>query len=450
MRTESKASTAYTISPAGQTEIEMQVQPNAVCSLHARGDDDPDHRIKAFADSQGFVRFHVGTEHPTVATDDAETLVVDAEVGGRTARHEVAFRAADKPTADFPSAPKPRASTDIPGAVEYPGLEEAKALDITAEEVSVLGLPPRPDRREDPQKFDDWIRTATRPTVFVPPDLRNNPDVSHLRVGKRRLVDLDFKALPPELFTPVVAKPQNSNNWCGYERLRRHHLVFRNGNIVPVWDAAFTSVHGRWTVPTAYPPLGDSGYSSTWVGIDGDGTTDLVQAGTEHDSVKIGLYYTTVYRAWTEFLPQQPTEKVVANFAIAPGDDVRVTVDMQLADGNPSRTGNAAFIINNLTKGVWTVVNTPRGTTRVGGSEAVWITERPTVGGSLPDLANFGTVTMTEALAGREDHTDFWPYLGTSPSFDNTINTMVNGSDVLATVTALDSQSMRFNWQRFF
>ncbi len=450
MSIQSKVTTAYTISPTHQTEIELQVQPNAVCSLHASGDEDPAHRIKAFADAQGFVRFHVGTEAHGGDDLAAETLVVDAEVGGRTVRHEVGLRAALRPTAEFPSLPKPRAPIDMPGAVEYPGLDEAAALSITAEDASVLGIPPRPDRKEDPEGFEHWLRTATRPTVFLAPDLRNNPEVSHLRLSKRRLVKPNLKALPVELISPVFAKPQNSNNWCGYERLRRYHLAIRNGKIIPVWDSAFTSVHGRWTVPTAYPPLGASGYSSTWVGIDGDGTADLVQAGTEHDSVQVGVYYTTVYRAWTEFLPQQPTEQVVANFSVSPGDDVRVTVDMQLADGNPSRNGNAAFIINNLTKGVWTVVNTPRGTTRVGGSEAVWITERPTVAGSLPDLANFGSVTMTEALAGREDHTDFWPYLGTSPSVDNTINTMVNGSDVLATVTALSNQSLRFVWRRFF
>jgi hypothetical protein len=452
--TTSEVSTAYTISPSDQTEIELKVQPDAKCWLHAQGDDDPNHRIMAFADGEGFVRFHVGTKEPSVAANvEPVTLVIDAEVGSTTRRHELALRAAVEPTHEFPPPPTPRAPANRAGAVEYPGLEEGKALQISAEEASVLGIPPRPDRRREPERFDEWLSSVTRPTVFVAPHLRDNPHLSHLRNTKKTLTKPNPEILPLELSEPVMAAPANSYNWCGYERLQGYEWGFKHGRVAPIWDSPFTSVHGRWTVPTVYPPpnpLNNSAYSSAWVGIDGDGLKDLVQAGTEHDSLALGFMHVTIYQAWTEFLPQQGTERVIANFAVAPGDDVRVTVDLQLADGTPSRQGNAAFIINNLTKNVWTVVNTPRGSTRVFGTEAVWITERPTVNKSLPDLANFGSVTMTEAIAGREDSSMwFVPYLGTKPATDNTINTMTSvAGDVLATVTALDNQSLRFDWQR--
>ena len=39
----------------------------------------------------------------------------------------------------------------------------------------------------------------------------------------------------------------------------------------------------------------------------------------------------------------------------------------------------------------------------------------------------------------------FVPYLGARTK----INTMVNGADTLSTVTAIDSNSMRFDWKAF-
>jgi hypothetical protein len=45
-------------------------------------------------------------------------------------------------------------------------------------------------------------------------------------------------------------------------------------------------VHGRWHVPAVVGEFNRQTYSALWVGLDGDGTTDLVQAGTESDSVR--------------------------------------------------------------------------------------------------------------------------------------------------------------------
>lgn len=439
---------AFTITPGIQNEVEVKVAPNATCWLHAQGDDDLDHRIKVFADGEGYVRFHVGTDVLRGPALDPTTLVIDTESNGCAgSKHEVVLRAAHEPTHEFPPPPKPRAPQEFAGAIEYPGMTEAEALKIRAEDAQSLGLPPRPDQSDDRGRLDTWLRLVTRPSVFIAPQLRNNPDVSHLRTGDHTLTSLEVRVRPYEL---LLEQQKDSGNWCGYERLRGRHWEFKRGMLTPAWDARFSSIHGRWTVPHAYPPVNGSAYSCTWVGIDGDGTTDLVQAGTEHDSVEIGLYHTAVYYAWTEFLPQQPFEQVVANFPVSRGDDVRVTVDLQWGNGVQSLAGDAAFIISNLTTNAWTIVNTPRGTTTVGGTEAVWITERPTVSKSLPNLANFGTVTMTEAFAGRVDAPrSFVPYLSSNPSAENVIVRMVNGADVLATAYGLDYQSIRFRWHRF-
>jgi len=114
----------------------------------------------------------------------------------------------------------------------------------------------------------------------------------------------------------------------------------------------------------------------------------------------------------------------------------------------------------NLTTGMSTTVFTPIGATRVGGGEAVWIMERPTLlipasgifGAStqLPDLANFGTAVMSEASARRANSSRGQGYMSYFGSRNKQIS-MVGGrsGDTLSTVTAIDTSSMRFDWKSF-
>src|SRR5260370_31119446 len=96
----------------------------------------------------------------------------------------------------------------------------------------------------------------------------------------------------------------------------------------------------------------------------------------------------------------------------------------------------------NLTTGGYTFVNTPRAPTSVSGREAVWIMERPTVGGSLPDLANYGSAVMYNASGRRENsprHQGYVPYLGG----DKKKGPIDNGPDNPSTLTANDSSAIR-------
>jgi hypothetical protein len=194
-------------------------------------------------------------------------------------------------------------------------------------------------------------------------------------------------------------------------------------------------------------------FSALWVGLDGDGTTDLLQAGTEQDATNINLGFTqftlTSYHAWTEFLPQQPTEQVISNFTVNPGDEIFTEVWVGTGDNEPSLSGaSGRFFIINLTTGGFASVSTTRAPTSVRGREAVWIMERPTVGGSLPDLANYGSAVMYNASARKVNsprYQGYVPYLGAR----NKQTSMVNGADTLSTVTAIDSNAMRFDWKAF-
>ncbi len=111
----------------------------------------------------------------------------------------------------------------------------------------------------------------------------------------------------------------------------------------------------------------------------------------------------------------------------------------------PSLTGFfGQFVIVNQATSMYTWVYTPRGSTDAGGSDAEWIMERPTVEGGLPDLADYNPSQMSHAVA-RQVAGGYVTYQGAA----NEQITMLNGSDTLSTVSAIDAVTMRFNWQAF-
>jgi len=98
-------------------------------------------------------------------------------------------------------------------------------------------------------------------------------------------------------------------NWSGY-----------------VVSGDFRAVIGDWTVPTVTPTATNE-YSSDWLGIDGFDNTDLIQTGTEQDSVN----GQAVYYAWWEILPA--AETVFTTMTVHPGDTMSAEVIGE--DANP-------------------------------------------------------------------------------------------------------------------
>jgi hypothetical protein len=231
----------------------------------------------------------------------------------------------------------------------------------------------------------------------------------------------------------------SSGNWSGIELQQT--------------AASFGWVAGTWKVPSVTGESGQTSFSSTWVGIDGDGTADLVQTGTEQDASATDAAQVFTFRVWTEFLPQQPTESIVANATISPGDEIFAELSIANAGGSPDLSGFFGyFVIMNLTQGWTSQVYTQRGTTTVGGSEAEWIVERPTLGSSLTDLANYSTAQIYNATARRPNSPRHQGYVNCcdntgSPSFLNM--TMMNGTTNLSTVSVANGAAMNFTWQAF-
>jgi hypothetical protein len=249
---------------------------------------------------------------------------------------------------------------------------------VTADhrELLVYGYPPRPDEKH-PHLLERWERMMSKPMNIIEPQFSLRTDKLH---GPKNAVAND-----------------TSTNWSG-------SVAF-----VARGDSA-TWVAGQWTVPDVVAPGGGDYYSSAWVGIDGDGSNDVLQAGTESEIVS-GSRQTY---AWWEWYPDFEVE--ITNLPVSAGDIMYCLICVHSAT-------EAGFYIHNVTTGVATSFSktAPSGTSLVGNC-AEWIVEAPTVGGGQSRLARYGDVYFDEGVAATKNGTLLHPGTGTPI-------TMVDGSN---------------------
>lgn len=397
----------YTVKPGSASLITHKTAPDTACILYAES---PEHHLKLYAGQDGIIEFYVNP--PNDCADIAELVIQCGET-----RSLLQLRASTHETAEHPfHTPYHRHHV---GKVR-PALSEHEAKNLANEELLKRGYPHRPDSAPA-GVFERWNQMVSKPTTLVEFKTVSRPDIgSGYKMKASKGVQEGF---------------ETTGNWSGFE--------LRGSPSTYDW------VSGIWNVPRVSGESGKHTYSSLWVGLDGDGVVDLVQAGTGHENYNFKLsnftWSVSIYYAWTEFLPQQQTAQQIANWSVQPGDEIFVEVYIANAGGMPNLSGyfGQFFITNSRTgQGGW--LYTERGSTMVTGSEAVWIMERPTVSGSLADLANYGSATMSHAYARRTDR-KYVDYQGDT----NFQISMVNGTNVLSTVAAVDATTMQFTWKAF-
>src|SRR5919202_5547259 len=94
-----------------------------------------------------------------------------------------------------------------------------------------------------------------------------------------------------------------STNWSGYD----------------VTGGRYTSVSAAWTQPAVNCSVTPTGWSSFWVGLDGDTSSTVEQTGTEADCSS----GRAVYSAWYEMYPKFP---VTYSDAVSAGDHFSASV----------------------------------------------------------------------------------------------------------------------------
>jgi hypothetical protein len=396
------------------TAMVFETQPGAACDLHPAGVSDAAHTMRLYANADGYVRFYVHTAEQSQLDTDVQ---LDCSAAGSVTTYPLHVRTGVAPTAEMPA---PKSSMPVPkGSRILPALTDEAARQLADADVISLGYPLRPDASTSPENYSKWLDLVSRPITLVPPQSVSRSDVSHKTFDTQ-------------------AGPSTSFNWSGYEAQGA--------------PGSYVAVTGEWLVPPIV--LGEPNlitYSALWVGLDGHGQIDLVQAGTEQNFIDTTLFGKPVlefasYYTWTELLPNQPNEQQLG-LAINPLDDVMVTVWVGDSRGLINRNGGYGwFYLYNRTQNQATITNTPLGSTSFSGSQTEWIMERPLVNGALAELSDYAVASMFNAQA--------MPTFGAwtpSPNVANLQDTMVtiNGKTQLSIAGAYPPSSMFFIWLSF-
>jgi hypothetical protein len=171
--------------------------------------------------------------------------------------------------------------------------------------------------------------------------------------------------------TDTEEAPDLSRNWSGLVEMGS--------------GATFTSVQGDWVVPGVKASSGDKA-SGTWIGIDGDKVSSLIQAGTAQNSGPD--FGGTQYYAWVELLPGAP--EIIGGPSgaapVRPGDQMAASIFER-------SLGIWTIDLNDTTQS-WSLSEqfpyvTP-------GDTAEWIEEAPQEKGATATLSDYGSTVFTQ------------------------------------------------------
>ena len=410
------------IAPGKASPIAVTVLPDAACKLSGHGDSGISHSLTLYSDDQGHIRFHAQTTAESIAPAN---LSLQCQAGSQIKDYsiEITANAALAASSAPDIAAPPRSSSNI-----RPPLT-GDPMAPTQPELLNRGYPMRPDPNQQPEAYATWLLMVTTPTPIISPKFVQEPNRFHA------------VANPNPGTNPVLPTTGFSGNWSGLVLYQDN----RPGDPFP--PAPYSMVWAEWYVPavTGEPDIQDD--SAFWTGMDGWGSKNVLQAGTEQQIFTlsiVGIQFTiTNYYAWSEFYPLP--ESRVTDFPISPGDHIVAQVWQTFENGQPVQNGNC--MIANLTHpGFLTFPILPPPGTIFSGNTAEWIMERPTVGGVWPDLSNYHAATMFNAFAVRSD-------LTTVNSSGNSLSlnlTMANANYVpLSQVTPTSNTSMSFQWLGF-
>lgn len=408
------AEQGFTLAAGVHTPFVLQTQPDAECDLHPQGD--TAHTMRLYANAEGYVKVFL---NPKQATQPDAQMQLDCTTASKVTTYPLRLRVGSSPTADMPA---PQASVPAPkGAQVLPGLTDQTAKLLTDQELIGRGYPARPDAAAEPDAYEKWLDHVARPITFLPPHSVSRSDVSHSVLPEAGLSAASFY------------------NWSGFEARGKNRT--------------YMGVVGEWFVPAiAGFESNASTYSATWVGLDGSfGLKDLVQAGTEQDAWDLGPFTSTNYYAWTELLPNQPTENEIS-LSVNPGDDILVNVWIGDSSAYIDQNGGYAwFSFLNKTQHQSTRIWTKLGGTYFNGSSAEWIMERPTVGGSYSDLADYGAAMIFNAAAAPTSGYNIPSYTAANLQLYMANSTSIGGPDnnTLSTAIPLIPNAMNFLWLHF-
>lgn len=180
-----------------------------------------------------------------------------------------------------------------------------------------------------------------------------------------------------------------------------------------------TSVSAQWIVPSVGSSTSSPSSCSIWIGLDGYGSSDVLQAGI-HCIVKNGSV--TIY-PWWEWFPLD--EQRINGMSALVGHKIQCSIKWQAS------SNTAQILLQNLDTGesasIPPQVTAPKGTL-FKGSSAEWIVEAPQELWSPNTLCNYDKVQFTACSASDSMGTGIDPLGGTPLNLQQSGQTVSTGS----------------------
>ncbi len=399
-----------TLPAAANTSVSFQTQRNARCVLSAPG---TAATMTVYADDRGVVSLQFTPERAGAANG-----AVTAQCSAAGVANTQLVRLHVVPGALRQNAVRPALGAQplVPRGLDPAALSSA--------DINRLQLPPRPDAARDPEAYAQWKRAVTTPVTRVGGTTVLRTDVIHGPVQRARAASAATAG--------VTNGTGYSTNWSGVVATGRT-------NQFTYWVA------GEWFVPAVTTNAAESpAYSSVWDGIDGWGSGDVIQNGTEQNALYLPFFGSLAfYSAWYEFYPDNGST-TLPNFTVAAGDEI-YAVSWLCYNGSGQRFG--CYYMEDLTRGEASPTYSELGAkpSLFQGNSGEWVTERPTVGGTLHPLPHFNNFSfwwqhVYDSVAGGGRN-------ACNESF-STI-TMYNAFDFLATTTPTACDASTFSWLNY-
>ncbi|HTS26338.1 MAG TPA: A4/G1 family peptidase [Bryobacteraceae bacterium] len=229
----------------------------------------------------------------------------------------------------------------------------------------------------------------------------------------------------------------------GLPALRRAHGVETSrswsGGVVysPSGDQIWF-VCGAWNIPTPSLPSGaPSGILypvSSWVGLDGDNSGDVLQAGCDADITLSSGQQRIQYSPWWEWYPAESFW--ITNMSVVAGEEFACSIYcISLANGS-ANPNSALMVVANASRGpvMYFVVTAPPGTV-LQGNCAEWIVEALNTGPhGATELAKYTPVKFTDCVAVTVQGKYLYPSDGNTINMTNSSGTVISEGKIYGEV----------------
>jgi hypothetical protein len=256
--------------------VSIETLPDADCTLHPEGSNDPSERITVYADDEGVAHFQA--IHAT-ALDTVRTLSLEC----RTDKGEATTHVIDLTSpSTFESAPR-----STPAARMRPALTD-DPMTLTQAQLLRSGYGIRPDPLKAPAHYAAWLKAVQAP-------------------AKR----IAFKPGRQAAAMTMAWYTQDTYNWGGYQ-------LYTSG-------VRFMLATTDYVLPHSRASVGTSAYGAMWAGIGTGHYGGLIQNGIQIAANRYAAGYQALFEYFSEVNPNNDpcvTTSCPLGMAINEGDEI--------------------------------------------------------------------------------------------------------------------------------